>query len=135
MNWLTRFWHRIAQPRVQRIAYFILYLFHAVAGFAMMIGQAQFAGLDVLQTMLWGGFLALGGVFGAVSVLPGWNLFERVGIVGVVTGIAIYSVALALGPAENVPIRIALWCIVSAWLVVFAFRAWEIRRYLIAPSE
>lgn len=136
MNWIKRFWWRVAEPRVQRAAFLILYLFHITAGGAVIIGQpTDIAGLSGEQTIIWGMFLIMGGALGAVSVLPGWNFLERVGVAAVLVGIAIYSVALATTPATNPPIRVAFWCFVTGWLVVFALRLWEIRRYLIAPRN
>jgi hypothetical protein len=135
MNWIMRLWNRIAQPRVQRFAHFVLYIFHLIAGAAIILGQpTDIAGLSGEQTLIWGIFLVIGGVIGAVSVLPGWNFFERVGITSIMVAIAIYSVALVTHPAVNPPVRVAFWCFITAWLVVFALRAWEIRRYLIAPT-
>lgn len=136
MNLLRRAWSHIAQPRVQRVGFFVLYGFHLVAGAAVAIGEPiLFHGIGGLQTLVWGGFLLLGGLLGMISVLPGWNYIERVGILSIVVGVAIYSAILAFSPVDDVPLRIATWCFVSAWVVVFLLRSWEIRLYLIAPRK
>jgi hypothetical protein len=136
VTWLRKLWGSIAQPRVQRVGFFVLYGFHLVAGSAVVIGEPNlFHGISGLQTLVWGGFLVLGGLLGMLAVLPGWNYIERVGILSIMVGIAIYSVLLAFSPTDDVPLRIAFWCFVSAWIVVFVLRTWEIRLYLIAPRK
>lgn len=129
-------WMKIAEPRVQRITFFILYLLHAAAGLALLFAEpvpVQYV-FGQWPAVVWGVLLVVGGGVGAVAVLPGWNFLERVGIAAIVIGIAMASLLiLALVPPGGV--AFALWLLVSAWIVVFAYRAWEVRLYLVAPTN
>lgn len=127
----------VAEPRVQRVSFFVIYVMHIVSGIGVLIGQPP-----AIENVLGGslsailaGFMMLGGTVGAVSVLPGWNYIERVGILSVLVGVALCSIVIAWSPWANPGVQLAVWALVTAWIVVFLYRTYEIRLYLIAPHE
>lgn len=129
-----RLWQRVAEPRVKRIAFLIIYLFHVVAGIGVLLSLPRVV-TDVLgqwPTVVWGSLLIAGGVFGAVAVLPGWNFVERVALIACFVGIAMASLLLLAQPPSGA--TLTLWALVTAWMVVFAERSWDIRLYSIAPT-
>lgn len=131
-----RLWHWIAEPRVQRAAYFVIYLMHVLSGAAIILGQPDPVAhaIGAPLTAAWGMFLAGGGLIGAIAVLPGWNFVERIGIVAVLFGVALCSVVILGTPGLTPGTALAFWALVAAWVVVFLLRAYEIRMYSIAPS-
>lgn len=129
-----RLWHRVAEPRVQRLAYFFIYLFHIIAGVGVLTSLPTSVTIVLGQwpTVIWGGLLVVGGVFGAVAVLPGWNFVERIALIAAVAGISMASLLLLAQPPSGA--TLTLWALITGWLVVFVHRAWEIRIYSIAPT-
>lgn len=126
-------WHRVAQPRITRAAFFAIYLLHVLAGLAILLAEpgTVTAILGQPLTLIWASFLALGGLVGAVSVLPGWNYIERIGITSLSIGIALLSVVIIAGAKTSY--SVALFALVFGWIIVFGLRAWDIRDYLVAP--
>lgn len=136
MRRLHALWRRVAEPRVQRATFFVLYLLHAGAGLGLLFAEPYpvIAVLGQWPTFVWGILLVVGGGVGAVAVLPGWNFLERVGIGAVIVGIIMASLLIvALVPPGGA--AFAIWMLVTAWIVVFAYRAWEVRLYLVAPTN
>jgi len=123
---------KIAEPRVIRIMQFGVYLCMIVSGFGV-ISKPPTSFENVLGLSLvyvFGGFVFIGALFGAVAVLPGIWWLERVGIIALTTAMSMYSVVIiTLGTS---PIGIAI-CI--AFALTFAQRWMEIRRFQLAPKE
>lgn len=127
----------IPTPKAQRGAFFIIYLFHLVAGVAMLFAPPE-AFTHVLGyglSLTWAGFLVFGGALGAIVVLPGWNFLERIAILAVVVGISICSVVVLFTQTNSITSRVTVWSFITAWIVVFLLRAWEIRLYSTAPKS
>lgn len=135
-EWPVGLWRRIAEPRVQRVTFLVVYLLHIVAGMALAIVQPAAARYEFgsLVTYVWGGFFVLGGVLGALAVLPGWNFLERVGLLSLMFAIALTSLFIAVNPWSPVGIEVIIWALITGWIVVFLYRLWEIRGYLTAPK-
>lgn len=132
--WLLGIWRLIAEPRVQRTALFTVYGLHVLAGAALAVGRwplVENTFGDIL-TFAWSGFLGVGGIFAMIGVLPGWNYIERVGLTSMLFGIGLCMVFLAANPLPAT-IAVTIWALVAAWAVIFAYRVWEIRGYLVAP--
>lgn len=132
---LAHIFRWIAEPRVQRTSFFVIYLMHIVAGFGILIGRP-----DAIEGILgggltaaWAGFLIFGGGAGAAAVLPGWNYIERIGILSVLVGVALCSIVIAWAPWSDAGVQVSVWALVTAWVSVFLYRTYEIRLYLIAP--
>jgi hypothetical protein len=135
MKLLRLVWRKVAEPRVHRTGFFVIYLLHTLGGLAILstvLGDYRLVLGEVITTV-WSGFLVLGGVTGAASVLSGRNYIERVGILSLFVGFVLAVIVLSATPPS--PGGLALWCILVGWLVVFALRIWEIRLYLVAPKE
>lgn len=133
---MRRMFRWVAEPRVLRTTFFVLYLFHAAAGLSILLAEPSTAThvLGPVPAAVWGGLLLFGGGIGAVAVLPGWNFLERVGIVAIIAGIAMASLLIIAIPAMSAGV-FSLWLLITAWIVVFAHRLWEIRLYLVAPKS
>lgn len=123
---------KIAEPRVTRILHFGIYLCMMLAGVGVLLSPpSSFKGvLGFSLTVVIGGFLLLGGVLGAISVLPGIWVLERAGLFALMTGMAMYIVVLtALRPS---PIS---YGITIAFILVFLIRWFDIRGPQLAPKE
>lgn len=122
----------IAEPRVVRLVQFAIYICMVAAG-VFILTDPPFSLREVLGIFLvdvLGSFVAVGAIFGVIAVLPGIWWLERVAILALSTGVAMYGVAvLALG---------APWV---AFLIAIAFvlsliQRWrEIRRFQLAPKR
>ena len=130
--WLYNLFLKIAEPRVVRLLHFGIYICMLVGGSAALFRTPQnFTNLIgwALSFML-GLFIFFGAMLSAIAVLPGIWWLERVGLIALTTGMAMYIVTIiALGASPLgfvVPIAFAL---------TFALRWIEIRRYQLAPRE
>jgi energy-converting hydrogenase Eha subunit C len=131
-NFAMNLYLKIAEPRVIRIMLFWLYVIMLLAGLATM-GRppSRFEGvLGVTLVFIFAGFIFIGALFALVAVLPGFWWLERVGLILLISGMGIYSVAIvALGAS------IFSTIISIAFALAFAVRFQEIRRYQLAPLE
>lgn len=134
--WMLRLWGRIAQPRVQRVSYFVVYVLHVVAGFGIAIAQPRAVHYTMgdLVAYVWAGFLILGGAVAAISVLPGWNYVERLGLLSLMFGIGLTSIFIVANPWQPPGLDVIVWALVTGWVVMFLYRLWETRLYDIAPK-
>jgi hypothetical protein len=123
---------KVAEPRIIRIMHFIIYVCMMVAGFGTIFGPPQ-SWLNVLGHVLiyvFGGFVFVGALLSAISVLPGIWWLERVGIIMLTTSMTMYTVViLALGRA---PVSIA---VALALTLSFAQRWIEIKGAQLAPRN
>ncbi len=121
---------KIAEPRVVRMIQFGVYVSLATAGWYVLT-HPPVSFLFILGPQLvavFGGFLILGGVAGAIAVLPGLWWLERMGVVALWTGLSIFAViVVALG------ISYVGFLISIALAGSLAIRWMEIRRYDLAP--
>lgn len=122
---------KIAEPRIVRLGFFGVYLFLISTGFAVLLRpprSIQHVELVLgATTLVWtlGVFLTLGGIASALAVLPGIWWLERTGIFMMGAGMALFAVFTA-GPYAS---------IACAFILIFALRWREIRRYQLAPLE
>jgi hypothetical protein len=135
-EWPLGGWKAIAEPRVQRVAFFVVYLLHIVAGVALGLVQPRAANYEFgnLVTNAWASFFIIGGVLGALAVIPGWNFVERVGLLSLMFAIGLTSLFIAANPWSPAGLDVIIWALVTGWLVMFIYRLWEIRVYAIAPK-
>lgn len=121
---------KIAEPRVVRVIQFFIYVLLATAG-GYVLGNPppQFQSvIGVYFVGIFGGFLFAGGALGALAVLPGVWWLERIGVLALWTGLAIFAViavSLRVSPVGFV-ISIAL-----GLSLVLRWR--DIRLYQVAP--
>lgn len=124
---------KIAEPRVKRIIYFFIYLALSLAGTGALFKPPE-AIVHILggQILIYAFalFIIIGALIGAFAVLPGIWWFERVGLLSIGTGIAMYSVTLLYLGAS------ALVTIVPIILILILVLRWlDIKEYLLAPRE
>lgn len=124
----------IAEPRVRRLIYFVIYLLLIVAASISLFLKVPRSFQNVLGgtilVYVCGALIVVGALVCAVSVLPGVWMFERAGLVALTTGIAMYSlVLLALGASFMVVIVPAMF------ILFFALRWLDIWEFLLAPRE
>lgn len=134
MRWLWRLsrfvFLKIAEPRVVRVIQFFIYTLLAIAG-GYVLGNPppQFQSVIGAGFVdVFGGFLCTGGIIGALAVLPGVWWLERIGVIALWTGLAIFAViavSLKVSPVGFV-ISIAL-----GLSLVLRWR--DIRLYQVAP--
>lgn len=91
-RWL---WESITEPRKLRTVYFFVYVVTFVTGLAVLSEPPRELtySLEELVPLL-GVPMTLGGIFGAVAVLPGWWWVERLGILLASGAILIYAVSV-----------------------------------------
>lgn len=135
-EWPLGVWKSIAEPRVQRVAFLIVYLLHIVAGIALAAVQPRAVDYEygMLVTNAWASFFIIGGALGAISVIPGWNFVERVALLALMFSIGLTSLFIAANPWSPAGIEVIIWALITGWLVMFLYRLWEIRVYAIAPK-
>lgn len=124
---------KIAEPRVKRIIYFGIYIALATAGAGALVKPPavieHILGGQILIYMF-ASFIVVGCLIGAVSVLPGIWWFERVGLLAIGTGIAMYVIVLLFLGAS------ALVTIIPIILILILVLRWlDIKEYLLAPRE
>lgn len=122
----------IAEPRVVRVVQFGVYVCMTMAGhFVLVSTPHSFEGvLGQMLVVVFGTFVMVGGILGAIAVLPGIWWLERVGILSLMTGMAMYSVVvftLGISPTG--------FLIGVAFILTFVQRWMEIRRFQLAPKR
>jgi hypothetical protein len=114
---------KIAEPRVQRLVQLGIYLVFAVLGGIFLADPPRsYEGLlgDVLAAVF-GALICGGGVIGAVAVLPGRWWAERIAIIALWTGLAMYIVVAFGLNASAVGIAVAVcfaFALLKRWLEV-----------------
>lgn len=128
VHWL---YMRIAEPRVVRLLYFGIYLMMLLPGLLLILSPPHnikdVVGLTSLYVLAT--FLLIGGLFGAVSVLPGVWWLERVGIILICTAIAMYVVTVIALHASPIGIAVSI-----AFILAFMVRFITIRHHQLAPK-
>lgn len=121
---------KIAEPRVIRLIQFGIYVALSVAGgYIVSTPPTAFQNvLGITLVYIFGSFLLLGGVLGAVAVLPGVWWLERMGVVAVWTGLGMFIVIVFAVGASAVALATA-FALAGSMLI----RWFEIRRYELAP--
>lgn len=114
---------KIAEPRVQRLVQFGIYVTLAVLGALFLVDPPRsYEGLlgNVLA-LVFGALVFGGGTIGALAVLPGRWWAERVAIIALWTGLAMYIIVAIGLNASAVGIGVALClalALLSRWLEV-----------------
>lgn len=125
----------IAEPRVQRVCFFIAYLSAFAAGLVLIFTEPSLLPKVLGQTvaLAWPGFLVAGGAIGAISVLPGWNSFERVAITSLLTSTALFVVFVYGLAMLSLTLQLVLYLLAITAAAALVGRMWEIRFYSIQP--
>ncbi|UGL63261.1 membrane protein [Arthrobacter phage Tokki] len=124
---------KIAEPRVKRLIYFVIYILlgtiGAVSAFRPNERMATFLGGQAL-VHFYGILIVAGALVCLISVLPGIWVFERAGLVGLGTGIVLYVATLIIFGASP---TISFFPIII--ILVFVLRWLDIKDYLLAPRK
>lgn len=105
MRALQRAWEAIAQPRHVKIIYLVIYVLSVAIGWVTLINPPQTISGEVgpVITVIWASLFILGGVVGAVTVLPGWWWAERLLSIGpILIGLAIYLCVVVALHAQSI---------------------------------
>lgn len=123
----------IAEPRVRRLIYFVIYACLAVAGTGVFFNPPRYlAGTanGYFWIFTFGGFIVVGSLLALVAVLPGIWWLERAALVAIMTGIGLYAIILLFFGASFLvtllPLIIVLIC---------TLRLLDIKEFLLAPRE
>jgi hypothetical protein len=122
----------IAEPRVTRIIWFVIYTLMIAAGaYLLLAPPTSFENtLGGLRVFIFGAFILLGGVLAGFAVLPGIWWLERAGIISLVTGLLIYA---ALTVALGSSVLGTLVCVAFAGSFLNRWR--DIKAWQLAPKK
>ncbi len=125
-------WNSIAEPRVQRVIQFGIYLWLFVSGLLTLclppVNITDSIGL--ILTYVFGSFIFFGALAGGIAVLPGIWWLERVGVILLFTALMMYVVVAIVWGLS--PIGVAL---IIAFAICFVQRWFEIRGAQLAPKK
>lgn len=124
---------KIAEPRVKRIIYFVIYiLLGALGASSTFRPNPRFVDEFGSQTLIhfYGILIIAGALVCMVSVLPGIWMFERAGMIGSGTGIVMYVATLILLGSSP---HIVIFPIII--ILMFLLRWLDIKDYLLAPRK
>lgn len=132
LGFTQKLFSKIAEPRVFRVFQFIIYVLLILAGSSVLLNDPKTLRFVVGPILLgmFGIFITLGGLLGAIAVLPGIWWLERVAILILVPGIAMFIVMIYTIDATNLNILISI-----AFLLTFVQRWFEINEYQLAPKK
>lgn len=135
-QWLWRgivfLFMRIEEPRVIRLFQFAIYVVLGTLGIAFLMNPTP-AFEGVLGTVLainFGAAISMGGLIGAVAVLPGVWWAERLAIISLISGLLMYLIVAVSLDASSVGIGISIALILS-----LSLRWLHVRRYQFAPGK
>lgn len=124
---------KIAEPRVKRLIYFVIYILlgtiGAISAFRPNERMSAFLGGQTL-IHFYGVLIVAGAVVCILSVLPGIWIFERAGLVGLGTGIVLYVGTLIIFGAS---MTVSFFPIII--ILVFLLRWLDIKDYMLAPRK
>jgi hypothetical protein len=128
---IYRWFLLIAEPRVQRLVQFVVYLLLGCGGF-LIIATPPSKFQNVLGfglVLAFGIFVLVGAIFGAIGVLPGIRWLERAGILALFVGLAIFMVlVIAL---HGTPISFIFGAVLA---LMFVVRFLQIRKFALTPK-
>lgn len=136
---LRGLWQRITEPRHLKVAYLVIYLLTALIGVVTMISPPQSIAGEIgpVITTVWAGLFIVGGVAGAVTVLPGWWWAERLlAIAPIMLGLVIYLAVVTVLHAQSAEIgasRLTQIGIIVLASAPFTIRFLLIREYSYDP--
>lgn len=125
------FWW-IPEPRIVRIMQFGIYLCMGSAGTSVLIkpSHAYESVLGGSLVYVFGSFLVLGSLLGAIAVLPGIWWLERIGLLLLITAMGLYVIVIVTLGVSVMGIVVAL-----AFGLTFTQRWTEIKGAQLAPRE
>lgn len=136
-HWTLAVWLRIQEPRIVTILQFFIYLCAMASGYFALMNPPRSieATAGPGLTFYWSILLLGGGVLGAITVLPGWWLFERAATIACFGAATIYGFNIfTLNSIESGNRLPQLFMILIA-VLHFAARWFRIRRYSFDPER
>lgn len=139
MGALRRVWESITAPRHIKVTYLGIYVVTALTGVVTMISPPQTIAGEIgpLITPVWAALFIVGGVAGALSVLPGsWWVERLLGIAPIGLGLTIYAVVVGILHVQSVEpgsSRLTQVGIIAIAASVFLIRFLLIREYSYDP--
>lgn len=136
-HWTLAVWLRIQEPRIVTILQFFIYLCAMAAGYFALqspprsIEATAGSGL----TFYWSILLLGGGILGAVTVLPGWWLFERAATIACFGAASIYGINIYSLHATESGNRLPQLFMIMIVALHFTTRWFRIRRYSYDPER
>lgn len=88
-----RLWRAISEPRHLKAFYCAVYATTTAIGIITLVSPPTSVEgtIGALLTLFWAGLLTLGGLVGAVCVLPGWWWLEKRAVLLILAGAASYG--------------------------------------------
>ena len=108
MGVVQRIWVRVTEPRHLKLFYLAAYIVTFFTGLVTFVNPPNSieSQLGVFLSLFWALLLTIGGLGGAVCVLPGWWWAERLSVWLAIAGTAIYggivlSIQIQAGPGSS----------------------------------
>jgi len=131
MQIFKKLYQKIAEPRVYRLLQLTIYVILFIAGVCVNIwpplSLVSIIGQWYLYIMAWS--LIIGSLFAGVAILPGIWWLERTGLLLMATSMAIYLIIVASLGSSVLGV-----CVSSAFIIQFAQRWFEIRKWMLEPK-
>lgn len=141
MRWIRQLWERITEPRTMKVTYLSIYVLTALIGTVTLVSPpASISGeIGPVITIIWAVLFIVGGIAGAVTVLPGWWWAERLlAISPVLFGLSIYLIVVVTLHVQNMESgssRLTQVGIITLASMPFVIRALVIREYSYEPRR
>lgn len=130
---LHKIYMKIAPPRLRRLIYLAIYTLLGIAAVANSFKPPSsivnlLGGMALVYMFL--GFVLVGALICMGTVLQGFWLIERIGLVSIGFGVVMYTIVLiALGASPFVTL------IPTIMLLLLALRGLDISEYMTAPTR
>lgn len=137
VGYTRRFWDRVTEPKAITLGQTLIYSLMSFAGASALIEPPRTVSeaWGSLLTIVWGLFLVLGGVVGAITCIFGKWWLEKPALLSVAVGALMYaSVVLALHFSDPGN-RLAQLAFVLSSVVQCGIRFLHIHRYSYEPGK
>lgn len=129
MSRVRELWQRIQEPRIEKVAYFCVYVGVIVlAGFTLASPPGTIADpLGPVLTLVWCWLWIVSAIIGAVVVFVGWWEVERIGLALGLFGVGIYAsvvVTLHISGEGSRWAQLAVLWIAAGFYVIRLIRIW-----------
>lgn len=134
---VRRAWESITEPRHLKLAYLAFYAVALLTGFATLLRPPQSieGALGGPLTAVWAAFVIMGSFGGLLTVLPGWWFAERISIVMIWTGAAIYFIVVLSLHLAQPGSRLTQMGWIALGAGLFFVRWLLIRKYTFEPRR
>lgn len=129
---VAKWFLRIAEPRGIRLMQFGVYACIFIAGIGVVTDPPESfkSSVGLALVYLLASFITIGPLFGMIAVLPGIWWLERVGLIAMGTGVAMYIVIVVTMHGSLVVVGIS-----AGFILTFIQRWTEIKGSQLAPKE